>query len=184
MKEICTMTFVKTFLCCVCCLCIVFLSGCRREKTPDVNADAEAQRTAMEARFAEFDAKAAALPYTPVETTEDGLLILADANFMEAVDQGGVLVVDFWMDDCPPCVAMEPVIKGLARLYAGKIRFGKLHFNSNMLMTEKYQVQGFPTFVIFIDGKLAGMLTGGQSPDRFQMVLDQVLLDHQAKNEP
>ena len=184
------MTVVKTFLCCVCCcfffcclFLIVFLNGYQQEKTPDVNADAEAQRAAMEARFAKFDAKAATLPYVPIETTEDGLLVLADANFMEAVDQGCVLVVDFWMDGCLPCVAIEPVINGLACRYAGKIRFGKLHSNRNMLMTDKYQVQGFPTLVIFVDGKLTGMLTGMQTSERFQMILDQVLLDHQAKSE-
>ena len=177
------MTIMRTFLCCVCCLSFVVSMGCRRDETPDTSPDAEAQRAAMEERFVEFDAKAAALPYQAIETTEDGVLVLADSNFMEAVNGGGILVVDFWMDNCPACEDMVPVIKGLARLYKDKVRFGKLHFNSNMIMTEKYQVQVFPTFVIFVDGKLFGILRGGQSAERFQMLLDKILLDYQASGD-
>ena len=167
----------------LCCLCIVLAIGCQREETSDANAGLEAQRVAMEAWFVEFDAKAAALPYQPIETTEDGILVLADANFMEAVNQGGILVVDFWMDGCPPCEDMVPVVKGLARLYKDKVRFGKLHFNNNMVMTEKYHVQFFPTFAFFMDGKFVGNLVGAQPTDRFQMLLDKLLLDYQAKQD-
>ena len=176
-------TMIRTFLYCVCCLCIVLSIGCRRDSTPDATVDAEARRVAMEARFAEFDAKAAALPYEPIKTTEDGILVLADANFMGAVNQGGILVVDFWMDGCPPCEDMVPVIKGLARLYEGKIRFGKLHINTNMIMTEKYQLQGFPTFIFFVDGIPIHFLMGAQPMDKFQMILDKILLDYQAKQD-
>ncbi|MCL2623894.1 MAG: thioredoxin family protein [Planctomycetaceae bacterium] len=177
------MTHVRILLCCACCLYLILAIGCKRHNTSDTApVDAEARQAAIEAMFAEFDAKAAALPYQPIVTTEDGVLELADANFMEAVNEGGILVVDFWMDGCPPCEDMVPVIKGLARLYAGKVRFGKLHYNSNMIMTEKYQVQAFPTFLIFVDGKPTGILTGAQPATRFQMLLDKTLLEYQAKS--
>jgi thioredoxin-like negative regulator of GroEL len=177
------MTKMKMLFCFISCFCLIVVTGCPQKKTPETTVDAEAQRAAMEARFAEFDAKADALPYKPSETTEDGLLVLADANFMEAVNQGGILVVDFWMDNCIPCEDMVPIIKGLARQYKDKIRFGKLHFNNNMIMTEKYQVQGFPTFIIFVDGKPVTMLVGGQPPERLQMIFDKILLDHQAEQD-
>jgi len=178
------MTIPKTLFCCICCLSLIVLaSGCRQEKKLDVNDGAEAQQAEMEAWFAECDAKAAALPRVPVETAEDGVLILADANFMETVNEGGILVVDFWMDNCFACEEMEPVVQQLARLYAGTIRFAKLHFNSNEIMTEKYRVRGFPTFAIFVDGKLVGLLPGMQPTERFRMILDRVLLDYQAKQE-
>ena len=176
------MTIQKTLLCCVCCLCLVFVTSCRREDKPDVVDDAEAQRVKMEEIFVEYDAKAAALPYVPIETTGDGQLVLADSNFMEEVNKGGILVVDFWMDDCYYCEQMEPVIKQLAKQYAGTIRFAKLH-NSNAIMTEKYRVQGFPSFAVFADGKIVTMLSGAQPPERFRMILDKVLLDYQAKQD-
>ena len=173
----------KMLFCYLSCICLVLVAGCQQKKTPDPAVDAEAQRIAMEARFAKFDAKASELPYKPIETTEDGILVLADANFMEAVNQGGILVVDFWMDGCIPCEDMVPIIKGLARQYKGKIRFGKLHFDRNMIMSVKYQVHVFPTFFIFVDGKPFTLLVGGQPPERLQMVFDKILLDHQAKRD-
>ena len=176
------MTIPKTLFYCVFCLCFVLTNGCRQEEKPNANADIEAQRKEMEAMFAEYDAKAAALPYVPVEKTEDGQLILADANFMETVNEGGILVVDFWMDDCYYCEQMEPVVTQMVKLYAGAIRFAKLH-NSNAIMTEKYQVRGFPIFAIFVDGKIITILPGAQPSERFQMILDKVLLDYQAKQD-
>jgi len=177
------MTISKTLFCCVCCLCFVLTSGCQQDEKPDANADAEARQEEMEVWFAECDAKAAALPYVPVEKTEDGLFILADSNFMETVNEGGILVVDFWMDHCYPCEEMEPVIKQMAKLYADSIRFAKLHFNSNEIMTEKYQVRGFPTFAIFVDGRLVGLLSGMQPTERFRMILDRVLLDYHVQQD-
>ena len=174
---------MKTILYCICCSCFILLTGCQQKKTPDTNTNAETQQAAIKIMFAEFDAKAAALPYTPVEVTEDGLLILADANFMEVVNEGGILVVDFWIDGCWPCEDMVPIIRGLARQYKDKVRFGKLHANNNLIMTEKYQVQGFPTFAFFVDGQLIMILTGGQESDRMRMILDKILLAHQAKQD-
>jgi len=158
------------------------VTGCRREESPDANADIEARQKEIEAMFAEYDAKATALPYVPVEKTEDGQLVLADANFMETVNEGGILVVDFWMDDCYFCEQMEPLIKQMTIQYTGAIRFARLH-NSNAIMTEKYRVRAFPTFMIFVDGKIFTMLSGAQPPERFRMILDKVLLDSQAKQD-
>ena len=163
------------------CLALVLVVACRREtQSSKPELSDEERRAAIQVRFAEYDAKAATLPYEPIVTNEDGLMILKDANFMEAVNQGGILVVDCWMDYCIPCEDMEPIIKGLARLYQDKVQFAKLH-NSNMIMTEKYGVQGFPTFLFFVDGEFSGMLVGMQPSGRMQMVIDQMLLDLHAK---
>ncbi len=177
------MTFARLlFPCSVCCLCLLLATGCRQKPAPDESDDTAARIAAMEAAFAEYDAKAAALPYEPIVKTEDGLYVLADSNFMEAVNEGGLLVVDFWMDGCIPCEDMEPIIKGMARLYEGKIRFAKLH-NGNAIMTEKYRVFGFPTFLVFDGGKLVGMVQGTQSPETMRMILDKALVNHQAKQD-
>ena len=166
-------SLMKCFLYCICCLSLVTTIACRRGQT---NTD-EAQLAAMEARFAEFEAKAAELPYIPMETTDDGILVLADSNFMEAVHAGGILVVDFWMDGCPPCEAMVPVVKELALHYKDQVSFGKLHANSNGLTAEKYGVRVFPTLLFFVDAKPVGYLQGWQSPERMRMVLDKLLRD-------
>jgi len=159
------------------------MASCQKEEITNATADELARLAEMEAAaFAEYDAKAAALPYVPVKQNEDGLLVLADANFMETVNEGGILVVDCWMDNCYYCEQMDPLINQMAKLYAGVIRFAKLH-NSNEIMTEKYRIQAFPTFVIFVDGKIVGLLPGAQQPERFRMILDRVMLDFQAKQD-
>lgn len=164
------------------CLLTVSVAACRQKKTEETQ-DAEAQRAAVEARFAEYDAKAAKLTYEPIVTNDDGISVLKDVNFMEAVNEGGILVVDFWMDNCIPCEDMEPIVKGLVRHYEGRVRFAKLHYNTNEIMTEKYGVQAFPTFAFFVDGKPVGILEGMQGQERMRMVLDRILLDHHAKQD-
>ena len=178
------MRYARTALFCgLICLLAIFDTGCRKEEISDAMPDPEAQRVALEARFAEFDAKAAELPHEPIETNEDGMYVLKDVNFMEAVNEGGILVVDFWMDDCYPCEDMEPIIKGLARQYKDQVRFAKLHTNTNMIMPEKYGVQMLPSFAFFVDGKYLGLLTGAQSPERMRMAIDKTLIDHHAKQD-
>ena len=49
-----------------------------------------------------------------------------DTNFQaEAIDKGGITVVDFWAEWCGPCKQIGPLVEELATEYAGKVNIGK-----------------------------------------------------------
>ena len=47
-----------------------------------------------------------------------------DAGFDAEVLKGDLpVLVDFWADWCPPCLALSPVLDRVANTYAGKFTF-------------------------------------------------------------
>jgi thioredoxin 1 len=79
------------------------------------------------------------------------------------------VVVDFYADWCPPCVAMTPVVEALAGEFAGKVKIGKLDTDVNQDIAIRYGVRGIPTLGLFKDGKLVDRLVGypgGAAPIR------------------
>jgi thioredoxin 1 len=55
---------------------------------------------------------------------------------------------------------VAPVIKELARDYAGKILFGKLNVDENPEVSAQYQIMSIPTLLVFKNGKLVDKIVG------------------------
>jgi thioredoxin 1 len=86
---------------------------------------------------------------------------LTDKNFEEKVlNSKQVVLVDFWADWCAPCKSMDPVIRELAAEFEGKAVVGKLDGDANRSIVEKYEIDAFPTFLIFKGGELKRRVRG------------------------
>jgi thioredoxin 1 len=91
-------------------------------------------------------------PNEPIEIT--------DATFKEIIQKHPLVVVDCWAPWCGPCRIVAPVIKELARDYAGKILFGKLNVDENPEVSAQYQIMSIPTLLVFKNGKLVDKIVG------------------------
>ena len=101
---------------------------------------------------------------------------LTDRNFQQEVLESRVpVLVDFWASWCPPCKMVEPVLDELATEYAGRLKVGKLNVDRNPGITQRYQVVGVPTFVVFQTGKAVQRKTGAQSKQQLLRLLGDVL---------
>ncbi|MCS7138294.1 MAG: thioredoxin [Candidatus Caldarchaeum sp.] len=85
---------------------------------------------------------------------------LNDLNFDEFVSKNNFVVVDFWAEWCAPCRAIAPVVKELAKQYAGKVVFGKLNVDENPRTASRFSIMGIPTLLFFKGGKLVDMVVG------------------------
>jgi thioredoxin 1 len=85
---------------------------------------------------------------------------LTDATFKEIIQKHPLVVVDCWAPWCGPCRMVAPVIKELARDYAGKILFGKLNVDENPEVSAQYQIMSIPTLLVFKNGKLVDKIVG------------------------
>jgi len=85
---------------------------------------------------------------------------ITDATFKEIIQKHPLVVVDCWAPWCGPCRMVTPVIKELARDYAGKILFGKLNVDENPEVSAQYQIMSIPTLLVFKNGKLVDKIVG------------------------
>jgi len=77
-----------------------------------------------------------------------------DARVIQASRQRPLLV-DFWADWCAPCIVLAPVLERVVAGYAGSVRLAKVEVDEgeNMRLAGQYQVRGFPTVILFIEGE-------------------------------
>ena len=88
----------------------------------------------------------------------------ADAQvFDAAINQASVpVVVDFWAVWCGPCHMMAPEIDKVAQHTAGKSLVLKVDTDANPGLSQRYQIRGIPTIIVFSGGKEATRASGVQ----------------------
>ncbi len=93
---------------------------------------------------------------------------LTDTNFMDAVNKYSLLVVDFWAVWCGPCRIVSPTIEQLATELAGKVVFGKLNVDENLITANTFGIQSIPTIAIFKNGRNIDGFVGVVSKSQMQ----------------
>ena len=85
---------------------------------------------------------------------------LTDSNFDSEITKHKLIVVDFWAPWCGPCRMVGPLIEELASEYAGKVAFGKVNVDENMMVPGRFGVRGIPTLIVFKDGQAVDTIVG------------------------
>jgi thioredoxin 1 len=75
------------------------------------------------------------------------------------------VLVDFWADWCPPCRALTPVLERLVAEYRGRFVLAKVDADENMKLAGRYQLRGFPTVILFINGQPVDQFSSARPPD-------------------
>ena len=89
----------------------------------------------------------------PIELNRD--------NFSEEVIESEKLVViDFWGPRCVPCLALNPQVENLEKLYGDRAKIAKVDSSKNRKLCLELKVLGLPTFLFYKNGTEVGRLTG------------------------
>ena len=110
---------------------------------------------------------------------ENGVYVLTDANFHHEINTEGIVLVDFWINGCPPCVKQAAVIKELLGPFRDKVKFAKIHADRYREHARDYNIRAFPTLLLFKDGKLQEQLLGLHDKPALEMLLNKMLNDSQ-----
>ncbi len=99
-----------------------------------------------------------------------------DADVLAASADVPVLV-DFWAEWCSPCIFLDPVLKEVVESYSGAVRLAKVEVDAgdNMKLAGRYQVRGFPTVILFIDGEEVDRFSSARSAGFIHDFIDRHL---------
>lgn len=103
----------------------------------------------------------------------DVIETFTDQNWeKEVLGSGSPVLVDFWAEWCKPCLAMVPDIEAVAKLYAGRLRVGKLNVEENADIPYKYNITAMPTLIVLKGGKVVEQRVGKMSKDALVKLLE------------
>ncbi|MBE9560384.1 MAG: thioredoxin fold domain-containing protein [Proteobacteria bacterium] len=74
------------------------------------------------------------------------------------------VLVDLWAEWCSPCLVIAPALKMLVEENEGRIALAKVEVDEdeNMKLAGRYQVRGFPTVLMIIDGNEVARFSGAK----------------------
>lgn len=89
------------------------------------------------------------------------LLEITDDNFDQQVIKSDIpVLIDFWAVWCGPCKMVAPIVEGIAKDYAGKIKVGKCDVDSNRQSATRHGIRSIPTILLFKSGDVVETMIG------------------------
>src|SRR5699024_237519 len=85
------------------------------------------------------------------------MIVELNENNFEENTKSGLKLVEFFATWCGFCQKQRPVLEELSK---NNIWIGTVDADKNPEITNKYGIKGFPTFVLFRDGKVISTLPG------------------------
>jgi thioredoxin 1 len=71
-------------------------------------------------------------------------------NFRDTVEQGGIVLLDFWAPWCGPCRSFAPVFEKVAADNPD-LTFGKVNTDEETELAGAFEIQSIPTLMVFRD---------------------------------
>ncbi|MDE3258454.1 MAG: thioredoxin [Gemmatimonadota bacterium] len=101
-----------------------------------------------------------------------------DATFeTEVISSDSPVLVDVGANWCGPCRLIAPIIKELAAEYAGRLKVGKMDFDTSHSSAVRYGIQSLPTLLFFKDGNVVDRVVGAVPKQRLVDSIEEILTD-------
>lgn len=93
-----------------------------------------------------------------------------------------LVVVEFWHQECPHCMAIKPIVDELSLEYGDKLKFTRLNVMDspeNQQLAVKYGVMGTPTFLFFCGGRPVNGVVGALPKEDLAQAIEFAIRKHQ-----
>lgn len=100
-------------------------------------------------------------PPQPLQPVAGNEVTLTTENFdAEVLHSDLPVLVDFSATWCGPCQQLAPVLAHLSVNYKGRLKVGKVDVDKDPDLAMRFQVDGFPTMLLFENGELQAAQVG------------------------
>ncbi len=104
------------------------------------------------------------------------IIHVTDESFEEDVLKSPhPVLVDYWANWCAPCKMIAPVLDEIAEEYAGRIKVVKVDIDENRAITERFNVRGIPTLILFKNGEAEAIKVGAVTKSQLTAFVDSNL---------
>lgn len=98
---------------------------------------------------------------------------LTEENFDNALQENGVILVDFWAEWCGPCKKLSPILDEIGQEYG--LTIGKLDTDQFPDISAKYEIRSIPTMILFENSVPIKTIVGARPKHILVKELDQWL---------
>lgn len=98
--------------------------------------------------------------------------ILNESNFdSKVLNASGKVFVEFFATWCPHCQRMMPLVEKLAEIEKGKVPVYQVDIDKSPNLANEYAPNGFPTFIVFENGRIANESTGETTMENLENLI-------------
>ena len=86
--------------------------------------------------------------------------VATNTNFDELLQDGGLVIVDFWATWCGPCRMLSPLLDEVEEEMAGRVTVVKVNVDDADEIAMRYRIMNIPTLLFFKGGQLVDKTVG------------------------
>ena len=88
--------------------------------------------------------------------------IKTDEYDQEVVNNGGLVLVDFWATWCGPCRMVAPILDELATEYSEQLKIVKVNADEEPDLLGRFGISSIPTILVYNNGEIVKTIIGAK----------------------
>ena len=86
-----------------------------------------------------------------------------------------LVLVDFWAQWCPYCRRIAPAFDKVGEQYADTLIAGKINYDEEPQLIQRFGIDTIPTLMLFKDGKVLGSIVAPASKAAIETFIQETL---------